>query len=71
MNIAYCISAYKDEKQLLRLITALNSNTSYFFIHIDKKVNIKNFQEILRDYSNVFFLKERYYIQWGGWNQVK
>lgn len=71
MNIAYCISAYKDEKQLLRLITALNSNISYFFIHIDKKVNIEKFQEILRDYPNVFFLKERYYIQWGGWNQVR
>lgn len=72
MNIAYCISAYKDAKQLSRLIDALNTKTSYFFIHIDKKVNnIRDFQEELKKHSNTFILKERYYVQWGGWNQVR
>lgn len=52
MNIAYCISAYKDAKQLSRLIDALNTKTSYFFIHIDKKVNdIREFQVELNKFS--------------------
>ena len=72
MNIAYCISAYKDAKQLSRLIDALNTKTSYFFIHIDKKVNdIREFQVELNKFSNTFILEERYYVQWGGWNQVR
>lgn len=60
MNIAYCISAYKDAKQLSRLIDALNTKTSYFFIHIDKKVNdIREFQVELNKFSNTFILEER------------
>lgn len=71
MNIAYCISAYKDESNLFNLVNSLNTDKSFFFIHIDKKVaNIATFKSKFESYKNVYFLNERYFIQWGGWNQV-
>lgn len=72
MNIAYCISAYKDPQQLKRLILALSTNFSFFFIHIDKRIkNIKEFEAIKTDCPHIIFCKQRFFVQWGGWNQVK
>lgn len=72
MNIAYCISVYKDPQQLRRLISALNTDSSFFFIHIDKKIkDISEFESVKRDYSNVTICQQRFFVQWGGWNQVR
>lgn len=43
MNIAYCISAYTDPEQCVRLIKALNRD-AHFFIHLDKKVEFSAFK---------------------------
>lgn len=72
MRIAYCISAYTDVIQLDRLISSLNVNNVCFIVHIDKKVkNITAFNMIAEKYGNVSICKERFFIQWGGWNQVR
>ena len=38
MNIAYLILAHEDPAQLARLVNALYTPNSYFFIHVDRKV---------------------------------
>ncbi|MGE5445412.1 MAG: hypothetical protein ACM3SR_12560 [Ignavibacteriales bacterium] len=39
MRLAYIISAYKYPEQLIRLILRLNTDTTSFFIHVDKKTD--------------------------------
>lgn len=70
MRIAYLITAYKDPAHLKRLINSLNIKDSHFFIHIDKKINIAPYLEIIED-KNVTFIDKRFYICWGGWSQVE
>lgn len=74
MNIAYLITAYIDPFQLKRLCDAIlfdnGQDKSKVFLHIDKKVDITPFLKIMKGYSNVCFCKNRYFINWGGYNQV-
>lgn len=71
MKILYCISAYTDPQSLDNLIKALNCADNFFVIHIDKKVkDINRFLDIINKYPNVKMCEKRFYIQWGGWNQV-
>lgn len=66
-KIAYIISAFTDPEQLERLVARL-SEISDFYIHIDKKVDITPFRQLLGD--KVHFV-HRHWISWGGWSQVK
>lgn len=71
MKIAYLISAHTDPIQLKRLVTALNiENVTSFFIHIDKKVNIKTFTDLIFG-NNIFFIKNRIKTNWGAFSQCK
>ena len=73
MKIAYLISTYKDPKQLHRMIKALYCKDTYFFIHIDAKVDIKDFSSTFASLPQECKIKltdRRFYVQWGGWNQV-
>jgi hypothetical protein len=56
MNISYIILAHKGPKQVARLIEKLITNHSYFYIHIDKDVDVYPFRKELSHLSNVFFL---------------
>ena len=66
-KIAYIISAFTDPEQLERLVARLSENSD-FYIHIDKKVDITPFRQLLGD--KVHFVR-RHWISWGGWSQVK
>ena len=74
MKIAYIITAYTDAKQLRRLVDSLwlkpELGAADYYIHIDKKVDIKPFEEAMKNTSNIFWVKHRYWINWGGFNQV-
>ncbi|SOD99836.1 beta-1,6-N-acetylglucosaminyltransferase [Spirosoma fluviale] len=69
MKIAYIITAYKDETHLFRLIKSLDSNSD-FYVHIDKKVDITPFEILFQNIENVFFIKYRYSVNWGSFNQL-
>jgi hypothetical protein len=69
MKIAYIIHAYKLPDQLSRLVNSLASPNTYFFIHIDKKVDTGPFQHAIKN-ENVIFVK-REYSNWGTINCVK
>ena len=72
MKIAYLISVYKDPQQFVRMLKALRGKETYFFIHVDAKVDDKIFIDNLPIdlLPYVIFTSKRYYIQWGGFNQV-
>jgi len=67
MKIAYLILAHRYPNQLKRLVSRLNSNDTYFFIHLDKKMDIKVVNEIKKDlnFENIYFIK-RYICHWAG-----
>lgn len=70
MKIAYLITAYKDTLHLKRLINSLKTDTTKFFIHVDLKVDIDSFSDLIKE-SAVQFIEERYLIHWGGYSQVR
>lgn len=71
MNIAYCISAYKDAAQLGRLMDSLDGKDVSFVVHVDRKVgDIGAFRDVIAAHSNAVMCPERLYVQWGGWSQV-
>ncbi len=69
MTLAYLISAHTDAPQLARLIHALDSE-AHFFVHIDRKADIRPFQELCSG-ENVHFLTERVDVRWGTFLQVE
>ena len=72
MKIAYLILAHSDPNQLKRLVCALSvENKVSFFIHIDARQDIKCFKKEVSYLTNVFFIKEREVIYWGGFSICK
>lgn len=71
-RMAFLISAYTEPRSLRALVLKLNEMFSAdFFIHIDKKVQIDPFQTDLINLPNVFFIKDRVRVYWGGYSQVE
>lgn len=72
-EIAYMITVYMEPQSLKKLIEALECNEVDFYIHIDKKVNRAQFQSVLQEMDNVYFLRieECCRVKWGGYSQVK
>lgn len=73
MKIAYIILAHKYPEQLIRLILRLNTESTHFFLHIDKKTSHEIYSQILNSLShlpNIFFL-DRHNIYWGEFSIVK
>ena len=62
--------AYDDPNHLYRLITKLNDRAD-FFIHIDKKTEIKPFTDLLGNHPNVTFIENRVKVYWGGFSIVQ
>ena len=52
-----------------RLISALTSDSSAFFIHIDKKSNIEDFSGV--ESKNIIFTKKRVAVYWAEYSQVE
>jgi len=65
MEKNYIILAHENPLQLFRLIKALDDNKSYFYIHVDKKIDVHDFKELIADYKNVIFVANRYDCVWG------
>jgi len=71
MKIGYLILAHNDPHHLERLINSLNTGTEYthFFIHIDKKSDIGEFN-MLSKIKNASFIKNRVNIERVGMSMV-
>lgn len=70
MNKAYLIMAHKSPGQVHRLISRLNDGSSEFFIHIDKKADISQFQN-LKQIGDAVHFTERFDATWGGYGLIK
>ena len=74
MKLAYLITAYIDPVQLKRLCNAIlyqnGDDLTEVFLHIDKKVDIEPFVHELCNIDHVHFCDNRFFINWGGFNQV-
>ena len=66
----YLILAHKNPEQITALISLLNDGNSYFFIHLDKKINIKSFEQI-GQMEHCYFVENRERSRWGGFSLVQ
>lgn len=70
MKIAYILLAHNNPSQLKRLVDSLK-NTGDFYIHIDKKSDIRPFKQVFEGMDSVHLLKRRVNVTWAGWSMVK
>ena len=70
MRKGFLISAFKDPVHLGRLVCALDDADSDFYVHIDKKEDIRPYQKVCEG-RNVLFLNNRVNVYWGTYSQVE
>lgn len=56
---------------LQSLINKLSSKDDFIFVHVDKNVDIKVFDSLANCNDNLFFIKKRYSISWGGFSMIE
>lgn len=72
MTFAYLILAHKNPGQLRDLVNTLQDGDNYFFIHIDKKVQIEPFlNQSYFQPGKIFFCRNRVNANWGGFSLVQ
>lgn len=71
MKIAYLVIAHDDSYLFSKLIDLLDDSRNDIFVQIDKKADITNFNDVITEYSNLFFLEKRVDIRWGSFSQVE
>lgn len=69
-RIAHLVLAHQKPKQLARLVTRINQCNPDIYIHVDAKFPILGFQAMLSKEDNVFLLKDRRRMNWGGYSVV-
>jgi hypothetical protein len=70
MKVAHLILTYTNPKLTERLIKRLSHPDFDFYIHVDKKFNIKPYL-YLQQYPNVFLVHNREDVRWAGYNTIK
>jgi len=71
MLVAHFILVHAHPEQLSRLINRLTYQDTVFFVHVDLKSNIKDFELPLANNPNVYFVKNRVDIQWATYSMVE
>lgn len=69
IKIAYIILTNNNPTHLNRIIEALNSTNVSFFIHVDKKSNLSNYD--ILNLKNIFVIKNRINVFWSEFSQVQ
>jgi hypothetical protein len=69
-KIAHLILAHKNPQQLLRLISRLDHPQFDFYIHLDKKTDIRSFAPVFEK-KNVFPIHNRTSIYWAGYGTIQ
>jgi hypothetical protein len=73
MKIVYIILAHKLPEQLLRLISKLNTEGTFFLVHVDNKTDAETYGRMtgpLSEHANVHFM-ERRACNWGAFDTVE
>jgi hypothetical protein len=69
MRLAYLILAHNTPNHLCRLVRALDSPNAAFFIHVDRKSDIRSYRNRLSQ-PNITFLEDRVDVYWDGFSRV-
>jgi len=67
MRIACLIMAHKDPRQIERLLNKFEHEAFDFYIHLDKKVSLKEF-EYLQNLDRVYFIDNRIKVRWASYS---
>lgn len=70
MKIVHLILTHKNPEQLLRLVNALDHPLFDFYIHVDKKSDIRLFTSLLKK-PNIFWINKRTKINWAGYGTIQ
>ena len=70
MRIAHILTVHKSPAQLERLLSVMAHPDFDFYIHVDKKVDIRPFEH-LKEQGQVYFIQDRTVCNWGGFSLVK
>jgi len=70
MRLANIIITHKNPGQLERIIKRMEHPDSDFYIHLDKKIDMKGF-EYLGQMDSVYFIKNRFVCNWGGYSTLE
>jgi len=70
MKVAHLIMAYKNPHQVETLLKRLSHPHFHLYIHLDKKIDIKDYSHLAK-MENVCFIKNRKLCNWGGFSFVK
>ncbi|NLE00854.1 MAG: beta-1,6-N-acetylglucosaminyltransferase [Fibrobacter sp.] len=75
LRINYLIMAYDNPEVLNRAIDQLSREphiiAARFYIHLDKKVNIRSYQDVVPERENVVYLAKRKKVNWMGFSMVE
>jgi hypothetical protein len=69
MKIAYLVLVHRNPLLLERVIQTLSSQNSAFFVHVDRKSNLREFSGIKS--NSTFFSDRRIPVYWGEFSQVE
>jgi len=70
MKVAFLITAYKNPQQIDQFIRLWENTNFHFYIHLDKKIDIKNFI-YLAQRMNVKFISNRIKVSWATFSSVE
>lgn len=71
-NHLFIIMAHNQPEMLQRIVGRLYSLNHYFYIHIDKKVDIRPFKSQIGEDDNIDWCEDnRIRVNWGGYSQIK
>ena len=71
MQVAYLILAHHQPLQLFRLVKALSAEGNYFYIHLDARADLREFEFIQEQFEKVVFIKQREACFWGQFSLVQ
>ena len=72
MKHAYLILAHKHPTQLIQMISVLQSEKSYFYVHVDKKSGMLGFlQSMIELPKNMFVCEKQIGVNWGGFSMIQ
>lgn len=69
MRVAHLIITYTNPQQTERMIKKMYHSNFDFYIHVDKKLDIRYYQ-FLGTLSNVFFIQNRVNVKWADFSTV-
>lgn len=69
--IAHLILVHSKPMQLDRLVKRLTHKNDVVFIHVDRKSNHTDFDFVLHNQKNIFFVKDRVDVKWGSYTMVQ